>query len=173
MNESKKSVMIAASFGIATVLALLAFSVKSRAEELLLRIDSGFAVSKVEARDAKVAVRGQALEVATGHKNEWPGITLHAPRGHWDLSAFETRGDGCDECRPRAGRGRPARGQPRGQRRLPLRDGPRPFAARRAEDIERRDGPENARGTAGKTIWHARVAGRMEREGRYRPGQRR
>ena len=90
MNESKKSVMVAASFGIVAVLALLAFSVKSRAEEFLLRIDPGFAVSTVEARDAKVAVRGQALEVATGHKNEWPGITLHAPRGHWDLSAFES-----------------------------------------------------------------------------------
>ena len=74
---------------IATVLTLLAFGVESRAEELLLRIDPEFAVSKVEVRDAKVAVRGPALEVATGHKNEWPGITLHAPRGRWDLSASE------------------------------------------------------------------------------------
>ena len=29
------------------------------------------------------------MEVATGHKDKWPGITLNAPGGHWDLSAFQ------------------------------------------------------------------------------------
>jgi hypothetical protein len=89
MNESKKLSRFAAAFGIAAVFALLAFGAKSRAEELLLHIDAKFAVSKVETRDAQVIVRGPALEIATGHKNEWPGITLHAPRGRWDLSASE------------------------------------------------------------------------------------
>ena len=29
------------------------------------------------------------LEVATGHGSPWPGVTLRAPQGHWDLSAFQ------------------------------------------------------------------------------------
>lgn len=70
-------------------LALLAFAVESRAEELLVRFDPGFAVSAVESRDAKVSAGDHALEVSTGHRDEWPGITLRAPRGRWDLSAFD------------------------------------------------------------------------------------
>jgi len=88
MNASKQSVMVAA-FSIAALFAELAFSAESPAEERLVRIGPEFAVSTVEARDATVTVSGPALELATGHKNEWPGITLRAPRGRWDLSAFE------------------------------------------------------------------------------------
>jgi hypothetical protein len=40
------------------------------------------AVSKIEAGDRA------ALRVAAGHTAEWPGITLPAPNGHWDLSPF-------------------------------------------------------------------------------------
>lgn len=29
-----------------------------------------------------------ALRVASGHKAEWPGITLPVPNGHWDLSPY-------------------------------------------------------------------------------------
>jgi hypothetical protein len=73
MNESKKLALVAAAFGIATVLARLAFGVDSRADELLLRIDPEFVASKVEAQDAKVAVRGRALIVET------PGGGFGAP----------------------------------------------------------------------------------------------
>ena len=31
---------------------------------------------------------GSALRVATGHREPWPGVTLKAPPGHWDLSPF-------------------------------------------------------------------------------------
>ncbi|MBA7687445.1 hypothetical protein ES703_95908 [subsurface metagenome] len=30
-----------------------------------------------------------ALRIETGHKNQWPGITLKAPAGKWDLSKYE------------------------------------------------------------------------------------
>ena len=43
------------------------------------------------ASDAEVrAVRApsSALRVITGHQQQWPGITLAAPAGHWDLSSF-------------------------------------------------------------------------------------
>jgi hypothetical protein len=49
-------------------------------------------LSRVVATDAKVtrtdAAAGGALRVVTGHNQTWPGITLPAPGGHWDLSAF-------------------------------------------------------------------------------------
>jgi len=42
--------------------------------------------------DAKFALvagtGGKALRVETGHKAAWPGITLKAPAGTWDLSAY-------------------------------------------------------------------------------------
>ena len=31
---------------------------------------------------------GKALRVATGHKADWPGITMRAPAGKWDLSSY-------------------------------------------------------------------------------------
>jgi hypothetical protein len=41
--------------------------------------------------DAKFALTdgksGKALRIDTGHKAEWPGITLKAPGGKWDLSS--------------------------------------------------------------------------------------
>jgi hypothetical protein len=46
----------------------------------------------VVASDAQVTTTkspaGSALRVATGHQQPWPGITLTAPSGHWDLSPF-------------------------------------------------------------------------------------
>jgi hypothetical protein len=52
-------------------------------------VDAG----KIEARDVRVSLSpgsdGTALRLASGHQQEWPGITLPAPAGHWDLSAFE------------------------------------------------------------------------------------
>ena len=39
--------------------------------------------------DAKTTLTPEgALRVQTGHQNPWPGITLKAPSGSWDLSSF-------------------------------------------------------------------------------------
>jgi len=42
--------------------------------------------------DAKFALveqgQGHALRIETGHKSPWPGITIKAPGGAWDLSAY-------------------------------------------------------------------------------------
>jgi hypothetical protein len=52
--------------------------------------ESGFTNIKVE--DANVSVvkwpTGAALRIATGHKHSWPGVTLQARDGAWDLSRF-------------------------------------------------------------------------------------
>jgi len=76
--------------GLAVCLAVAA---EGGADELLFGFDQGFDFAKVEARDVKVSEaqtdQGSALRMETGHAQEWPGITLPAPRGHWDLSKYE------------------------------------------------------------------------------------
>ncbi len=63
------------------------------AEKMLLDFDKDFDFAKVQASDAKVSAAkrdaGAALAVATGHAQDWPGVTLKAPGGSWDLSAYE------------------------------------------------------------------------------------
>jgi len=62
-------------------------------DKVLLDFAPGFPLASVEARDAKVdlvAPKGHgALRVATERKKPWPGVTLKAPQGRWDLSAFD------------------------------------------------------------------------------------
>ncbi len=63
-----------------------------RAEQVLFDFGPSFNLAGVETRDAKAALAGDpgapALRITTGHKQEWPGITLKALQGRWDLSAF-------------------------------------------------------------------------------------
>src|ERR1051326_8268736 len=52
----------------------------------------GFDVNRLAAQDATVSpvksATGTGLRIATGHKQPWPGVTLPAASGRWDLSAF-------------------------------------------------------------------------------------
>ena len=49
-------------------------------------------LTQIVTSDAKVSAAksgiGSALCVATGHQAGWPGVTLRAPGGSWDLSSF-------------------------------------------------------------------------------------
>jgi hypothetical protein len=62
------------------------------AEQTLIGFTPDFDTSQINASDAKVSVvataEGPRLQVATGHKGEWPGITLRGPEKGWDLSAY-------------------------------------------------------------------------------------
>jgi hypothetical protein len=62
-------------------------------DQVLFHFDSAFELDSVDARDASVTLAdrdgGRALRLATGHAAPWPGITLKAPDGPWDLSRFE------------------------------------------------------------------------------------
>ena len=64
-----------------------------RADQVLFDFGPGFKASAAETRGAMVALaadpQGNWLAVRTGQKAEWPGVTLKAPEGHWDLSAFD------------------------------------------------------------------------------------
>ncbi len=60
-------------------------------DKTLVAFDS-FATDSAQTQDAEVASVQEdgkhVLQVTTGHKADWPGITLPAPDEHWDLSAF-------------------------------------------------------------------------------------
>jgi hypothetical protein len=60
--------------------------------ESLVLFDFGgsFHIGSVVTSDAKAA-RSEAggLRIETGHEKSWPGITLKAPAGKWDLSTYE------------------------------------------------------------------------------------
>jgi hypothetical protein len=46
-----------------------------------------FEISRAVLADAKVTLTPLGtLRVATGREQPWPGVTLRAPTGHWDLS---------------------------------------------------------------------------------------
>jgi len=76
-------------FIMTLVLASLSFAEQS--EPLVLFDFAGsFDVNSVQTSDASVALaRPGALRIETGHEKKWPGITLKAPKGKWDLSQFE------------------------------------------------------------------------------------
>jgi len=77
---------LAAGLAVLTV-ALAAFA----ADQVLFDFAPGFDLANVRTADAAVSATntstGLALRVITGHNTEWPGITLPASGGHWDLSA--------------------------------------------------------------------------------------
>ena len=59
------------------------------AEQVLLDFGGDFDVTAVQVRDVKLSRHERALRLGTGHNDDWPGITLGAPQGRWDLAAFE------------------------------------------------------------------------------------
>jgi hypothetical protein len=61
--------------------------------QILFDFGPGFDVKAVPASDAQIALTSAgALRVETGHQETWPGVTLKAPAGKWDLSRFESLG---------------------------------------------------------------------------------
>ncbi len=62
-------------------------------KKVLFDFEGDFDVAKVESRDASAGLSrasdGTSLRVTTGHSQRWPGITLRAPGGRWDLTAFD------------------------------------------------------------------------------------
>ena len=58
------------------------------AEKILFQFGKQFDLSSVEAKDAKPGISGNALSIATGKNERWPGVTLKAPGEPWDLSAY-------------------------------------------------------------------------------------
>jgi glycosyl hydrolase family 42 (putative beta-galactosidase) len=61
-------------------------------DRILFDFSRDVALGPIAARDAKVSRTssggGAVLRLATGHEQEWPGITLPAPAGGWDLTPY-------------------------------------------------------------------------------------
>jgi len=79
---------------LAAVLAAAAPAAPRAAGDLvLLDFEAGFDAAAVVAADARASVvrsaGGPALAVATGRADPFPGVTLKAPAGSWDLSKYE------------------------------------------------------------------------------------
>jgi hypothetical protein len=76
----------------AILASLLSSLTAHAADRVLLDFDTGFDLKAVSTQDAQVseakAAGGSALRIATGHAQRWPGVTLKAPAGAWDLSPF-------------------------------------------------------------------------------------
>ena len=61
-----------------------------QAESLvLIEFGRDFDIGSVVTSDAKVKPVAAGLRIETGHEKPWPGITLKAPAGKWDLSKYE------------------------------------------------------------------------------------
>ena len=58
--------------------------------QVLFDFTESFDTGSVLTSDARVTLsRPGALRIGTGHESKWPGITLKAPNGKWDLSQCE------------------------------------------------------------------------------------
>jgi len=69
----------------------VSLSVAQESQSLLLfDFGQGFDVGTVITSDAKAILpEGGTLRIETGHKENYPGVTLRAPAGKWDLSKYE------------------------------------------------------------------------------------
>lgn len=76
---------------IAFVLAVPALCAAGQVQPaVLFDFVGGFDVGSVATSDADVTLSpGRSLRIETGHEKQWPGITLKAPGGKWDLSEYE------------------------------------------------------------------------------------
>jgi len=74
------------------VLALTSAVPSVRAADAMLieGFEGKFDVARIKTQDAKVALTNNALRIDLGHKNAWPGITIVAPKGKWDLSKWSS-----------------------------------------------------------------------------------
>lgn len=56
--------------------------------KVLLDFRKSGAVTQVTTSDARVEPTGLGLRVTTGHSQNWPGITVKAPGGNWNLKPY-------------------------------------------------------------------------------------
>ena len=60
-------------------------------DQVLAHWAPDFQITSLEFTDARASVElsggRSVLRIATGHQQSWPGVTLRALNGHWDLSS--------------------------------------------------------------------------------------
>ena len=76
--------------------AIVIISVPAAAQQVrpqvLFDFEGEFQLQAAQPKDATVnfgkGIAGRSLRIRTGTEEQWPGITLEAPQGKWDLSRF-------------------------------------------------------------------------------------
>ena len=64
-------------------------TVGAGAEQILVEFDQNLDMGKIKPSDAEVSLSSHgALRIDTGHDANWPGVTIVAPEGRWDLSEY-------------------------------------------------------------------------------------
>ncbi len=72
-------------------MALPSSATDDRQPLTLFDFGASFQTSTVATSDARVSLAApDRLRIETGHEAPWPGVTLKAPDGRWDLSGYET-----------------------------------------------------------------------------------
>lgn len=66
---------------------MLIASVNAKAGQLW-DFSSSYATDSISTTDAKISISEKSMVVQTGHKQDWPGVTLTAPNKTWNLSEF-------------------------------------------------------------------------------------
>ena len=85
----KKDMVNGIAVGLVVLVAASAV-VRGADATVLFDFGSGFDVGSVARNDAKASLTaGGALRVETGRAEQWPGVTLKAPGGKWDLARCE------------------------------------------------------------------------------------
>jgi len=86
MRYSRKILNVA----IPAILAGVCAAAERTEPQTLFDFGPGFDVRVIETKDSKATVtKAGTLRVEAGHIAPWPSITLKAPKGRWDLSAYE------------------------------------------------------------------------------------
>jgi hypothetical protein len=89
-----KSTTLRLTAAVCLLLAQVAFASAEVAPggKSIISFGGGFDLSTLRLSDADVGVvnteSGQVLQVSTGHREKWPGLTIAAPDGGWDLSSY-------------------------------------------------------------------------------------
>ncbi len=72
---------------LSTVLLAILATASIAEDKVLVRFDDDFDLAKVQPNDVQLDLADSQLRVKTGHSTDWPGITLGAPEGGWNLAA--------------------------------------------------------------------------------------
>ncbi len=68
---------------------MLAIGYSAPAELLLADFKAPSGLERVAATDARyLRLAGEGLQIATAHHESWPGVSIAAPAGKWDLSPY-------------------------------------------------------------------------------------
>ena len=74
------------------LLALLGTMPGWSADRVLFHFNAATQLTRFPTNDARLslvpAAQASVLRLATGTRQRWPGVTLPAPDGHWDLSPY-------------------------------------------------------------------------------------